>query len=148
MYHKNEQCFGEKLAREAFETRNAIKSAHREETSYIGMAAISIRNLFTYGSFNGPTRYEDFVKAGKNPEEIAYSALKTNGGDLGLANNGVGDYLDILSVAKSKGDVGLYPESIDRQTVECIKSQADGKLTKGAILASYDISVKNYKNFA
>lgn len=141
VYHQNEQCFGEELAKEAFDTRHAIKSAHREETSYLAMVAIYARNLYKYGSLQGPTRYEDFRQLGKNPEEIGYSAFKTNGADLGLANNGVGELLDIWSVAQSKGEVSVYPESISQQTVDCIKSQAGEKFTKQDVLAAYDICV-------
>src|SRR5690606_27270652 len=91
-FHDREQSFGEELAREAYAVRSKIKEAHQEQTSYLGRALIWMRNMVTYGG--GNVSYETLSRS-KNPEEIAYSAFKTGGGDLGLQNNGFGEKLDV-----------------------------------------------------
>jgi hypothetical protein len=144
--HQNKQSIATPLAKEAFETRHHIKLAHREETSYIGGTLIAARNLWKYGSPSGPT-YEYLRKQGKTPEEIAYSAFKTDGSDLGLANNGVGEALQIWQVIKSTGNLEIYPEHLSKHDVDWFKSQSKGKLTKESILASYQAYLdKNQKD--
>mgnify|MGYP000855868261 CR=1 FL=1 len=76
-FHDNEQCFGDELAREAFDARTKIKEAHQAETSLLGRVAIWFRNVFTYGA--GNATYEGLSKT-KNPEELAYSAFKSDKG--------------------------------------------------------------------
>jgi hypothetical protein len=130
-FHDNEQCFGEEVAREAFATRNAIKEAHQAETSWLGQAVILVRNVFMYGA--GNATYESLSRK-KNPEEIAYAAFKTDGGDLGLNGNGLGDVLDTWKAIK---DIcTIYPEKITPAMVEAFKSQLPGKVDPALILAA------------
>jgi hypothetical protein len=131
-FHNNEQCFGEDLAKKAYETRNIIKEKHQEETSLLGRAFIAARNLIKYGSLN--VGYEHLTKTGKNPEEIAYSAFKTGGGDLGLQNNGFGDKLEVWNAIKDS--TLLYPEDITPEMVAAYKAQPKGKVDVDAILAA------------
>lgn len=115
--HDQDMCFGEDLAREAFEARDYIKSLHQEETSMIGNFVIGVRNLYKYGSWSNPG-YDYFAKF-KTPEEIAYSAFKTNGSDLGLANNGFGE---VYSQWKDlhEDNPELYPEYMVDYPVETL----------------------------
>jgi hypothetical protein len=131
-FHDKEQCFGEDVARKAYETRNLIKEEHQEQTSWLGRAAIAVRNLVKYGSFN--VGYDQLAKTGKNPEEIAYSAFKTGGGDLGLKNNGFGDKLEVWNAIKDS--TLLYPEDITPEIVAAYKAQPKGKVDVEAILAA------------
>lgn len=130
-FHDQEQCFGEDLAREAYEVRSKIKEEHQTQTSYLGRAAIWLRNMMTYGG--GNASYEGLSK-NKNPEEIAYSAFKTGGGDLGLQNNGFGDKLDVWNAIKEVST--LYPEDITDAMVGVYKAQEPGKVDVNAILAA------------
>ncbi|MGB3275683.1 MAG: hypothetical protein WBA82_05785 [Castellaniella sp.] len=130
-FHDQEQCFGEALAREAYEVRSKIKEEHQEQTSYLGRAAIWLRNMVMYSSSNAS--YEGLSKT-KNPEEIAYSAFKTGGGDLGLKNNGFGDKLDVWNAIKEVST--LYPEDITDAMVSAYKAQEPGKVDVDAILAA------------
>ena len=134
-FHDREQCFGEDLAREAYEARSKIKEGHQEQTSYLGRAAIWLRNMVTYGG--GNASYEGLSKT-KNPEEIAYSAFKTGGGDLGLQNNGFGDKLDVWKAIKDVST--LYPEDITDSMVAVYKAQEPGKVDTDAILAARDVT--------
>src|SRR5690606_2346499 len=77
--------------------------------------------------------YEGLSKS-KNPEEIAYSAFKTGGGDLGLQNNGFGDKLDVWNAIKEVST--LYPEDITDAMVGVYKAQEPGKVDVDAILAA------------
>lgn len=131
-FHDNGQCFGPELAREAFETRNAIKEAHQAQTSWLGRAAIYVRNLLTYGA--GNVTFESLSK-NKTPEELAYSAFKTDGSDLGLEGNG---FADILRTWYAIKDVStLYPEDITPEMVEAFKAQSLRNLDPERILAVY-----------
>lgn len=130
-FHDNEQCFGDGVARLAFEKRDEIKKAHQEETSWLGQAAIFVRNMFLYGSPNAT--YEVFSRK-KNPEEIAYAAFKTNGSDLGLNGNGFGDVLDTWRAIKNVSTI--YPEAITPEMVAAFKAQAPGKVDPALILAA------------
>jgi hypothetical protein len=130
-FHDREQCFGEDLAREAYAVRSKIKEAHQEQTSYLGRALIWMRNMVTYGG--GNVSYETLSRS-KNPEEIAYSAFKTGGGDLGLQNNGFGEKLDVWKAIKDVST--LYPEDITDAMVAAYKVQEPGKVDAGAILAA------------
>ncbi|CAM4291067.1 hypothetical protein BOTU111921_21475 [Bordetella tumbae] len=130
IYHDNQECFGEELARKAFDTRDSIKKAHQAETSWYGQIYIWARNLWTYGSDNAT--YEGLSKK-KNPEEIAYSAFKTDGGDMGLTGNGFGDILDTWNAIKA--DCDLYPEDITPAMVAVFKAQPHGQVDVAAILA-------------
>lgn len=136
-FHKKEQCFGPALAREACEERHAIKLAHQGDTSLLGKIGIIAHNLLNYGTIESPG-CDYLVNQQKSPEEVFYSAFKTGGADLGLENNGFAETLQIYSALKDKN---IYPEDIDSKTLACFKSNANGKLTKEAILASYDCCV-------
>ncbi|GAB3071648.1 hypothetical protein GCM10027287_01810 [Bordetella muralis] len=138
VFHDDQQCFGDELARKAFNTRDEIKKAHQAETSWLGQAGIWIRNLLTYGSDNAT--YEGLSKK-KNPEEIAYSAFKTNGRDLGLTGNGFGDILDTWNAIKADSD--LYPEDITPAMVTAFKAQPRGQADVAAILAARTAVVVN-----
>lgn len=131
-FHDNEQCFGHEVAREAFATRNTIKEAHQAETSLIGRVGIWVRNLVMYGA--GNANYEGLSRK-KNPEEIAYSAFKTDGSDLGLAGNGFGDILKTWNAIKDISTI--YPEAITPAMVAVFKAQPAGKIDAVAILAAY-----------
>jgi len=131
-FHDNEQCFGEDLARKAYETRNMIKEKHQEETSWLGRAFIAARNFVKYGAMN--VGYDQLAKSGKNPEEIAYGAFKTGGGDLGLKNNGFGEKLEVWNAIKDKSL--LYPEDITPEMIAAYKAQPKGKVDVDAILAA------------
>lgn len=131
VFHDDQQCFGDELARKAFNTRDEIKKAHQAETSWLGQAGIWIRNLLMYGSDNAT--YDGLSKK-KNPEEIAYSAFKTNGRDLGLTGNGFGDILDTWNAIKADSD--LYPEHITPAMVAAFKAQPRGQADVAAILAA------------
>lgn len=111
--------------------RSKIKEAHQEQTSYLGRALIWMRNMVTYGG--GNVSYETLSRS-KNPEEIAYSAFKTGGGDLGLQNNGFGEKLDVWKAIKDVST--LYPEDITDAMVAAYKVQEPGKVDAGAILAA------------
>jgi len=131
VFHRNQECFGDDLARKAFDTRDAIKKAHQAQTSWLGQVGIWIRNLLTYGG--GNASYEGLSKK-KNPEEIAYSAFKTNGADLGLNGNGFGDILDTWNAIKADSD--LYPEDITPAMVAVFKAQPADQVDPAAILAA------------
>jgi len=131
VFHDAGQCFGEDLARKANDTRNTLKAQHQAKTSTLGMAVVWVRNLFKYAG--GSATYEHLAKT-KNPEEIAYSAFKTGGGDLGLANNGFGDVLNTWNAIK--GVSTLYPEDITPAMVEAFKAQPAGKVDPQVILAA------------
>ncbi len=132
-FHANEQCFGESIAKQGFEARDKIKAQHQEDTPWYGRAAISVYNYMKYGTF-GNVGYEDLEKSGKNPEEIAYSAFKTGGGPMGLANNGFGEILDVWKAIKK--DVIIYPEEITPAMVDVYKAQPPGKVDVAAIMAA------------
>ena len=132
--HEKDQCFGDQLAREAFKARSTIKEAHQGKTSIIGNIAAGLHNLVNYGSWSNPD-YDYFLKQGKTPEEIAYSAFKTGGGDLGLENNGFGEVLQVWSTVKDQ-DIGLYPENITTSSLACFKEATDGKLDKSGVKAA------------
>lgn len=140
IYHDNQECFGDDLARKAFDTRDSIKKAHQAETSWLGQAGIWVRNLLMYGSDNAT--YEGLSKK-KNPEEIAYSAFKTNGRDLGLTGNGFGDILDTWSAIKADSD--LYPEDVTPAMVAVFKAQPRGQVDVAAILAARTTVAANDK---
>ncbi|MVW71417.1 hypothetical protein [Bordetella sp. 15P40C-2] len=131
-FHDNEQCFGEDLAREAFEIRNAIKEAHQAQTYWLGRAAIFVRNVFTYGS--GNATFESLSKK-KNPEELAYSAFRTDGRDLGLKGNELADVLGTWYAIKDVST--LYPEDITRAMVAAFKAQPLDNINPNPILAAY-----------
>ncbi len=134
-FHAKEQCFGPDLAREAYETRNAIKEQHQEQTSTVGRAAIAVRNLFKYGTL-GNVGYDQLVQNGKNPEEIAYSAFKTGGGDLGLGNNGFGETLEVWEAIKDRAP-HFYPENITPEMITAYKAQiANKQIDVDALLAA------------
>jgi hypothetical protein len=123
-YHAKGQCFGENLAREAFEARSTIKEKHQEQTSTLGRMAISVRNLYKYGAFN--VGYEQLAQSGKNPEEIAYSAFSTGGGDLGLESNGFTDTLNVWKAIKDSAP-DIYPEDITPEMIATYKAQSKNK---------------------
>lgn len=126
-FHKNQQCFGEPLAREAFEARHMIKEAHQQETTWYGNIAIGLHNIYKYGSWNNPD-YDYFIRQGKTPEDIAYSAFKTDGSDLGLENNGFGETLKIWAALRDSQTI--YPEDISNTSATCFKEATKGKLDK------------------
>jgi|GEM_PF-3628926 len=130
-FHDNGQCFGEDVARNAFATRDAIKKAHQTETSWLGQAAILLRNVFLYRSSN--VSYEGLSRK-KTPEEIAYSAFKTDGRDLGLNGNGLGDILDTWKAIKDVSTI--YPEAITQEMVAAFKSQPVDNVNPAVILAA------------
>ena len=105
--------------------------------------AIAGHNLLKYRSLSNPS-FEYLISTGKNPEELAYSAFKTDGGDLGLENNGFGDTLDVWKILKNNGEVDIYPENIDKETVAYLKTKGSGKITKEVVLAEYGL-LKNQK---
>lgn len=110
-FHELSMCFGDDLAREAFETRDRIKSEHQTETSEIGRMAIAMHNLKNYNQLHNPD-YEYFrTKSGKNPEDIAYSAFKTGGADMHLTNNGFGPVLDCWKKIRDTHPE-IYPEDL------------------------------------
>jgi len=123
-FHAQEQCFGEGLAREAFEVRTAIKEKHQEETSTLGRIGIALRNVYKYGALN--VGYEQLVKSGKNPEEIAYSAFSTGGGDLGLESNGFADTINVWRAVKDDNP-HIYPENITPKMIAAYKAQSKNK---------------------
>lgn len=105
-FEANEMCVGEPVAREFTALRDKIKCDHQLESPWYDRAAIQARQIWKYhvkpsanikemftkcfdilcrGDAN-PT-YDDLVALGKTSEEIAHSAFKTGGGDLGLKNN-------------------------------------------------------------
>lgn len=134
-FHEKEMCFGDEVARAAFEARHTIKEAHQGETSFFGKVAIGVHNLAKYGSWSNPD-YDYFIAQGKTPEEIAYSAFKTDGSDLGLENNGFGEVLKVWQALKSEHNV--YPEEISSETVACFKEKAGNSLNKDSVLAYAD----------
>lgn len=138
IYHDNQECFGEELARKASDTRDLIKRAHQADTSWWGQAYIWVRNLLAYGAANAT--YEGLSKK-KNPEEIAYSAFKTDGGDMGLTGNGFGDILDTWNAIKADSD--LYPEDITPAMVSAFKAQPHGQVDVAAIVAARTAVVTN-----
>ncbi len=87
--------------------------------------------MVTYGG--GNASYESLSKS-KNPEELAYAAFKTGGGDLGLENNGFGDKIDVWKAIK--GVSTLYPEDVTDAMVDVYKAQTPGKVDVDAILAA------------
>lgn len=130
-FHDNQQCFGEDIAREAFATRDALKRAHQGETSWHGQIGIGLRNLWKYGCWN-PTF--EVLSRGKNPEEVAYSAFKTDGSDLGLVGNGFGD---VIATWKAIHDLTLiYPEAITPEMVSTYKAQPAGAVDPAAIVSA------------
>ena len=133
VFHDAQECFGEDLARKAFETRDTIKKEHQDQTSLTGRITIFFRNIFAYWSSNAT--YEGLATK-KNPEEIAYSAFKTDGSDMGLVGNGFGDVLDTWKAIKT--DCDLYPEHITPAMVEAYKAQAPGAVNVAEILAARD----------
>ncbi|WP_024905578.1 hypothetical protein [Robbsia andropogonis] len=130
-FHDKEQCFGDNLAREAFDARSKIKADHQAQTSTLGRLAIWVRNLFTYGGANAS--YSGLSKS-KNPEEIAYSAFKTDGSDLGLKGNGFGEKLEVWKAIKDV--TTLYPEDVTPAMIAAFKAQPRGKVDVDAILAA------------
>lgn len=137
-FHDNEQCFGDELAREAFGERTRIKEEHQSQTSVLGRIAIWVRNLWTYGGANAS--YEGLSKT-KTPEEIAYSAFKTDGKDLGLTGNGFGDKLEVWKAIRDVST--LYPEDVTPAMLAEYKSQVSAggagtsiRLDPNAILAA------------
>jgi hypothetical protein len=130
-FHDNEQCFGEDLAREAFDARAKIKEDHQAQTSFLGRAVIWLRNVFTYGG--GNASFEGLSKS-KNPEEIGYSAFKTDGSDLGLKGNGFGEKLEVWKAIKDV--TTLYPEDITPAMIAAYKAQPRGQVDVDAILAA------------
>ena len=133
VFHEANQCFGEDLARKASAVRNEIKYSDQAKTSWFGRTWITLRNLVFYHAPNAS--YETLAKT-KNPEEIAYSAFKTNGSDLGLKGNGLGVVLDTWNAIK--GVSNLYPEDITPAMVEAFKAQPKGKVDPAVILAARD----------
>lgn len=130
-FHANDQCFGDDLGRKAFDMRNTIKEAHQAKTSFIGRVGIWVRNLVTYGA--GNATYEGLSKK-KNPEELAYSAFKTDGSDLGLSGNGFGDVLNTWNAIKEVST--LYPEDITPEMIAAFKAQPRGNVDPTVILAA------------
>ncbi len=132
-FHDNEQCFGDELAREAFDARTKIKEAHQAETSLLGRVAIWFRNVFTYGA--GNATYEGLSKT-KNPEELAYSAFKSDGKNLGLNGNGFGETLDVWKAIKEV--TTLYPEDVTPAMLAEYKAQLAANGTNTAFKPNVD----------
>lgn len=111
--HAEGREISEEEAREAYSARSDIKKSHQQETPIIEKYSLYTRNLWKYGESTGP-KFDDLVKKGKSPEEIFYSAFKTDGGDLGLNSNNfestlmVTNWLNSADHSSSK----LYPEDI------------------------------------
>lgn len=131
-FHDRDECFGEEVARRAFELRDTVKKAHQEQTWWPFRIGIAIRNYVLYGAPNAT--FESLSRT-KNPEQIAYSSLKTDGSDLGLKGNG---YNDVLATWEAIREYcTLYPEDITPEMVAVYKSQPPGKIDPAAILAVY-----------
>lgn len=73
------------------ETGRVIK----EETPWFFRYPIYLRNMWAYNDPLGPT-FESLVKKGKTAEQIADSATRTGGDDLGLKNKYVRSILSFL----------------------------------------------------
>ncbi len=114
--HQEYKIISEEVAREVHENRNEIKEFYQDLTPALARLAIHQRNLKKYGNEVGPS-YEFLINKGKDSEEIFYSSFKTDGKDLGLANNGFNEVLDLYNlINKAYGEAaketGIYPESI------------------------------------
>jgi hypothetical protein len=133
-FHDKQQCFGEELAREAYQTRSEIKQAHQAETSMLGQMWIWARNRAVYGASN--VGY-DYLSKNKNPEEIVYSAFKTGGADLGLKSNGFSDTLELWHAIKHTTPV--YPEDITPTMVNEYKAQVEAYKTQ---VQAHQVQVK------
>jgi hypothetical protein len=73
----------DEFAREIFADRNKIKYIERSKMDSKSLEEIYHRNEKKYGDKHGPN-FDYFVKKGKSFAEIAESAVKTGGEDLGL----------------------------------------------------------------
>lgn len=110
--HKNNKSIDYELACLASDIRGYLKKMHQKHTSYLGRSAITLHNLYNYGSTSNPT-CGYFIEKGKASESIAYASLTTDGKDLGLKGNALRAtvkqwrYLVKLGVKNS-----IYPEDI------------------------------------
>ena len=74
--------------------------------------------MWTYGGANAS--YEGLSK-NKTPEDIAYSAFKTDGKDLGLEGNGFGEKLEVWKAIREL--TTLYPEDVSPAMLAEYQSQ-------------------------
>ncbi len=145
--HEENKCIGDIIARDAFETRHSIKEEHQEQTPLLGNIVIGARQflyyhlkpVFTHPKYTATKIYDKGLKylisnpdydyfiniAGKTPEQIAYSAFKTDGKNLNLADNGFGEILALSEQLKKYIPVELYPEHITSTAAECFKTSLE-----------------------
>lgn len=87
---------GSNVAKLLSAERASIKQGHQDETSWFGQHVIKGYNWCQYQQWSSPD-YDYFANKGKSAENIAYGAMKTDGGFLGLANNGLTDLIAIAN---------------------------------------------------
>jgi len=133
-YHSQQQCFGPELARETYEICTAIKKQYQEQSSGIEWTFSALRNLARSSTLD--VGYDQLVKAGKDPEEIAYSALKNLGLDVGLENNGLVNTIEVWRAIKDSAP-HVYPENITPEMVAVYKVQRH---------PPYIMEINDYKN--
>ena len=73
----------ENFARELFNARNDIKSLEKSNMPFYELYVLETRNYFKYNNCDGPD-FDFFIHKGKSYAEIAESAGRTGGADLGL----------------------------------------------------------------
>jgi hypothetical protein len=127
--HKKQQCIGDSIAQEASALREKIKHEEQNNTSKLGQKIIDERQKKKYGEGN---IYDKFIKDGKTPEAIAYSSFKTDGRDMGLSNNGIGEIIDIAKILQKKG-IEIYPEDLTPKALEVLTDKHSFELYSGPL---------------
>ena len=134
--HDHGKLIQEPLAREVSVDRDDDKERHQEESSNFfkwvvrplrqcvihpflktGIIA-AIRRIYECATFQGINpKYDYFINyEGKTPEQVAYSAFKTDGKDLGLEGNAVGKQVHIWQKLTPR----IYPEYMNEAFTECM----------------------------
>ncbi len=141
--HLNHQSIAESVAKEASEARLEIKIQAQANNTPLEKAFLYIRDLCKSASSLFSS------KSHKNSEEVAYSAFKTGGGDLGLENNGFGDVLKAWRIINKDTDLviknGIYPEAMSSEEAltfnECyeIGNSAEECIGESGITGLYEL---------
>ncbi len=76
---------GEVLARTLHAERRKLGEVFKKATPWVLRQFVYARNWLKYNDIYGPT-YESLIKKGKTTQDIAESAMRTGGEDLGLTS--------------------------------------------------------------
>ena len=107
----------EEFAKELFNARNDIKSIAKSNMPFYELYLLQARNYFKYNNCDGPD-FDYFINKGKIYAEIAESAGRTGGADLGLKSElyefvsselkYYDDVVDLINIVVGDSNISYY----------------------------------------